>query len=150
LTPLSITMFMAGIVGGILLDGVGARPMLLLGGGIVIVAMLGMTFYVSDATTLAEMLVVIGLGMDAFNVALLMVAPGTEKGVSMGIMTTFRGIGGYFLNEALRHTVTFDQAFTNLCMTATAVVGLSFLLMAYFVFRIRKVARPTSAPAAQA
>ena len=96
------------------------------------------------------MLVVIGLGMGtgmgAFNVALLMVTPGTERGISMGIMTTFRGVGGliapvvggYFLNEALRHTVTFDQAFNNLYMTATAVMALSFLLMAYFVFRVRQ------------
>jgi EmrB/QacA subfamily drug resistance transporter len=161
LTPLSVTMFIAGIIGGITLDRVGARPMLLLSGAIMIVAMLGMTYYVSDATTLAEMLVIIGLGMGAgmgaFNVALLMVTPGTERGISMGIMTTFRGVGGliapvvggYFLNEALRGTVTYDQAFTNLYMTATAVVALSFLLMAYFVFRIRKVARPTSAPAPQ-
>ena len=154
LTPLSITMFIAGIAGGILLDRIGPKPMLLVSGLIMIVAMLGLTYYVSDATTLAVTLVVIGLGMGAgmgaFNVALLMVTPGTERGISMGIMTTFRGVGGliapvvggYFLNEALRHTVTFDQAFTNLYMTATAVVALSFLLMAYFVFRVRKVARP--------
>jgi MFS family permease len=161
LTPLSVSMFIAGIIGGIVLDRIGARPMLLLSGLLMIVAMLGMTYYVTDATTLAEILVVIGLGMGAgmgaFNVALLMVTPGTERGISMGIMTTFRGVGGliapvvggYFINEALHKTVTYGQAFTNLYMTATAVVALSFLLMAYFVFRIRRVARPTSAPAPQ-
>ena len=100
------------------------------------------------------MLVIIGLGMGAgmgaYNVALISVTPGTGRGVSMGIMTTFRGIGGliapvvggYFLNEALDHTVTFDQAFNSLYMTATAVVALSFLLIAYFVFRTRNTAKP--------
>lgn len=160
LTPLSATMFIAGIIGGIVLDRVGPKPLLLVSGLVMIVAMLGMTYYVSDAATLAEILVVIGLGMGtgmgAFNVALLMVTPGTERGISMGIMSTFRGVGGliapvvggYFLDEALRHTVTFGQAFTDLYMTATAVVALSFLLMAYFVFRIRKVPRPAARPAA--
>ncbi|HEY3274928.1 MAG TPA: MFS transporter [Methanocella sp.] len=154
LTPLSITMFIAGIVGGVLLDRFGHKPMLLLSGVIMIIAMLGMTYYVSDSSSLAVMLVIIGLGMGAgmgaFNVALISVTPGTERGISMGIMTTFRGVGGliapvvggYFLNEALRQTVTFDQAFNNLYMTATAVVALSFLLIAYFVFRTRKIAKP--------
>ncbi len=93
--------------------------------------------------------------MGAFNVALLSVTPGTERGISMGIMTTFRGVGGliapvvggYFLNEALRHMVTFDQAFNNLYMTATAGVALSFLLIAYFVFRTRNAAKPVPAVA---
>jgi MFS family permease len=154
LTPLSITMFIAGIVGGVLLDRFGHKPMLLLSGVIMIVAMLGLTYYASDSGSLAVMLVIIGLGMGAgmgaFNVALISVTPGTERGISMGIMTTFRGVGGliapvvggYFLNEALRHTVTFDEAFNNLYMTATAVVALSFLLLAYFVFRTRNVPKP--------
>ncbi len=161
LTPLSVTMFVAGIVCGIILDRIGPKPLLLASGLIMVVAMLGMTYYVTDAVTLAEMLVVIGLGMGAgmgaSTVALLMVTPGTERGISMGIMTTFRGVGGliapvvggYFINEALHGTVTYSQAFTNLYMVATAVVSLSFLLMAYFVFRIRKVPRPTSKPVAQ-
>ncbi len=125
LTPLSVAMFIGGISGGILLDKIGHKPMLLAGGLILTVAMFGLAYYVNDATSLAVALVIIGLGMGmgmgAFNVALLAVTPGTEKGISMGIMSTFRGIGGmiapviggYFLNEALDKNVTFGQAFTE-------------------------------------
>ena len=98
LTPLSVAMFIGGISGGILLDKIGHKPMLLAGGLILTVAMFGLAYYVNDSISLAIALVIIGLGMGmgmgAFNVALLAVTPGTEKGISMGIMSTFRGIGG--------------------------------------------------------
>ena len=88
--------------------------------------------------------------MGAFQVALLAVTPGTERGISMGIMTTFRGVGGliapvvggYFLNEALHQVVTFDQAFTNIFLTATAGATIAFVLLAYFIFRLRNAAKP--------
>ncbi len=159
MTPLSITMFISGIGGGIVLDRIGPKITLLASGLIMIVAMLMMTYYVSDAVTLTEALILIGLsvgaGISAFNVAVLMVSPGTERGISMGIMTTFRGIGSlippvvgaYFLNDAQRHTVTFGHAFNNLYLTTIIAMVLSLLLIAYFAFHIRKVAKPIAAPA---
>jgi fucose permease len=98
----------------------------------------------------------IGVG-GAFTVALQAITPGTEQGASMGIMTTFRGIGGlvapvaggFFLNEALQHTVTYGQAFTDMYLAATAAVAIAFLLTAYFVIRTRKTAIPATAPAVQ-
>ncbi|HMK47987.1 MAG TPA: MFS transporter [Methanocella sp.] len=162
MTPLSVTMFIAGIVCGIILDKIGPKPLLLASGLITTVAMLMMTYYVSDTVTLAETLVVIGLGMGAgmgaSTIALIMVTPGTERGISMGVLTTFRGVGGliapvvggYFINEALHHTMTYSQAFTHLYLTSTIAVALSFLLLTYLVFRIRKIPRPVAPSIRQA
>ena len=154
LTPLSVSMLIAGIVGGILLDKIGFKPMLMTGGILACVALFMMTYFVNDSLSLSIVLVIIGLGMGgtmgAFQVALLAVTPGTERGISMGIMTTFRGVGGliapvvggYFLNEALHQVVTFDQAFTNIFLTATAGATIAFVLLAYFIFRLRNAAKP--------
>ena len=98
-----------------------------------------------------------GMGMGAFNVALLAVTPGTEKGISMGIMSTFRGmggmiapvIGGYFLNEALDKNVTFGQAFTNLYLVAAVGTVISVGLILYFIFRSRKVIKTVQIPVPQ-
>ncbi len=161
LTPLSVAMFIGGISGGILLDKIGHKPMLLAGGLILTVAMFGLAYYVNDDTSLAVALVIIGLGMGmgmgAFNVALLAVTPGTEKGISMGIMSTFRGIGGmiapviggYFLNEALVKNITFGQAFTNLYLVAAAGTVVSVLLIAYFILRSRKAVKIVQMPVPQ-
>ena len=83
------------------------------------------------------------------------VTPGTEQGATMGIMGTFRSIGGmiapvvggYFLNEALLHTATYGQAFTDIYIAATAAVTITFLLIAYYVVRTRKATIPATPPA---
>jgi EmrB/QacA subfamily drug resistance transporter len=158
LTPRSITIFLASIVGGILIDKFGHKLMMLTGGLVMIMSMLGMMYFVNDPISLAVVLVIMGLGwgmgMGAFSVALLAITPSTEQGVSMGIMTTFRGIGGliapvvggFFLNEALRHTATYSQAFTGIYIAAIAGVSISFLLIAYFVLRTQKAEIPTTQP----
>ena len=162
LTPRSVTIFLASIVGGILIDKFGYKLMMLIGGLIMIVAMLGMMYFVNDPISLAVVLVMTGIawGMGvggAFTVALQAVTPGTEQGASMGIMTTFRGIGGliapvaggFFLNEALLHTVTYSQAFANIYLVSTASVAIAFLLTAYFVLRTRKAVAIAPLPAQQ-
>ena len=159
LTPRSITIFLASIVGGILIDKFGHKLMMLLGGLVMIVAMLGMMYFVNDPISLAVVLVLTGLGwgmgMGAFTVALQAVTPGKEQGASMGIMTTFRGIGGmiapvvggFFLNEALRHTATYSHAFADMYLASTAAVIIAFLLVAYFVLRTRNTETPATPPA---
>ena len=159
MTPRSITMFISGIVGGILLDKFGHKIMMLIGGLITIAVMLAMAYLVNDPISLSIVLVVMGLVFGyigaAFSVALMAVTPGTEQGATMGIMGTFRSIGGmiapviggYFLNEALLHTATYGQAFTDIYIAATAAVTITFLLMAYYVIRARKAAIPATPPA---
>ena len=156
LTPLSISMFLFGLVGGALLDKYGFKPMLIICGVIMSIGLAAMTYYVTDSLSLAITLVILGMGMGtgmaAFQIALLSITPGTEKGTSTGILMTFRGIGGviapviggYFLNQGQMKTITYSQAFNDIFLTATAASVIAMALIVYFIIRTRKIGKPTA------
>ena len=70
----------------------------MIGSLVSIVAMYALAYYVTDSTGLAIVLVTMGagfgLGMGAFQVLMLALTPGTEKGTSSAILNTFKGVGG--------------------------------------------------------
>jgi EmrB/QacA subfamily drug resistance transporter len=153
LTPLSISMFLFGLVGGALLDKYGFKPMLIICGAIMGIGLAAMTYYVTDSISLAITLVILGMGMGtgmaAFQIALLSITPGTEKGTSTGILMTFRGIGGviapviggYFLNQGQMKTITYSQAFSNIFLSATVAAIIAMVLIVYFIVRTRKIGK---------
>lgn len=142
LTPMSVSLLIFAIIGGVLLDKIGAKPMLVIGSLISIISLAGLAYYVTDSFSLAIILVVIGagfgLGMGAYQVLILALTPGSEKGTSSAILNTFKGIGGaigpvvggYFLTNASDHVYTMSQAFNYIFLfgMATGIIALVFLV----------------------
>ncbi len=141
LTPLSITVLITSILGGVLLDKFGAKRMLLLGSPILSAGLLGLAYYVTDSITLSVCLVLIGIGMgfttSAFQVLMMSFIPRDEEGTGVGVLNTFKGIGGtigpltgsFFLGAALSGTITFGHAFNNLFLFGTAVSIIAIILL---------------------
>lgn len=159
LMPLSISLFIFGLVGGVLVDKFGAKSVLVIWSIIRCIGFAGLTYCVTDSLSLAIMLFVIGVGVgggtSVFTVALLSRTPGTEKGVSSAILMTFKGIGGivgpvvggYFLNQAQMQTETYSQAFSNIFLSTIVATIIGLVLIAYFVISTRKTSKPiASAP----
>jgi EmrB/QacA subfamily drug resistance transporter len=151
LTPLAISLFFFAIIGGILLDKIGAKPMLILGSVVSIASFYGMAYYVTNSTSLVIMLVIggagFGLGMGAYQVLILAMTPGTDKGTSSGLLNTFKGIGGaigpviggFFLTDAVTNKIyTVSQAFTYIFLFAMATSIIALVLLAYLAIISRQ------------
>ncbi len=143
LTPMSVSLLVFAILGGVLLDKLGAKPMLVIGSLVAIVAMYALAYYVTDQTSLAIVLVMMGagfgLGMGAFQVLMLALTPGTEKGTSSAILNTFKGVGGtigpvvggFFLTNASNKMYTISAAFNYIFLFATAMGVLALVFLVY-------------------
>lgn len=143
LTPLSVAIMVSAIVGGILQDKFGPKPMLLIGSVIAAVSVFILAVYVNDATSLAFMLILCGagagLGMGAFQIIMMSYMPESEKGTGSGILNTFQNIGstfgsvigGYFLAKATSQTITINQAFSSIFWfgAAMAIIAIGFVMM---------------------
>ena len=146
LTPMSVSLMVTAIVGGVLLDKFGAKAMLLIGCVFASGAAIYLAEYVNDPTSLAIALTSIGiglgLGMGAFQIIMLSYMPESEKGTGTGILMTFKNvgstigsvIGGFFLSDVTRKVATFGQAFHNIfwvgaTMAIIAVVMVVFLIV---------------------
>ncbi|CDG65619.1 MAG: hypothetical protein PWQ15_1384 [Methanobacterium sp.] len=149
LTPLSITVLVTSILGGVLLDKFGSKRMLLVGSPILSVGLLGLAYYATDSITLSAFLVLVGMGMgfttSAFQVLMMSFLPRDEEGVGVGVLNTFKGIGGtigplagsFFLGAALSGTITFINAFNNLFLFGTLVSIISIILLVIVVLMDR-------------
>jgi EmrB/QacA subfamily drug resistance transporter len=147
LTPLSVSLMVAAIAGGIIMDRIGAKIMIVLGGIVTTAAIFYLTGYVTDSMTLAIALAAIGiglgLGMGAFQLVMLSWMPESEKGTGTGILGTFKNvgstigsvIGGFVLSDATRHVITLDQAFHNVfwigVYMAIVSVGLAIAMIVF-------------------
>jgi EmrB/QacA subfamily drug resistance transporter len=162
LTPLSVSLLIAAIVGGILIDKFGSKPILLIGTMISVVGVFGMAQYVNDSLSLAIVLAIIGLGMGigmgAFQIIMISFMPKSEVGTGTGILNTFRNsgmtvgsvIGGFFLADATSKVVTYAQAFSNIFWFGTVISILAVIMIAYLIVIDRKrIDIPVSVPAQQ-
>jgi EmrB/QacA subfamily drug resistance transporter len=152
LTPMSVGMFVMSFIGGVLLDKIGYRPMLLAGMFILVAGLAGMAFFVNDSLSLALDLVVCGVGMgismSTFQTTLVYITSDKEKGVSQGIMGMFRGVGGliapivggFILNEAMQGTITYAQAFKYVFIAGILALLVATVLILYFNVRSKKTA----------
>lgn len=147
LTPMSVSLMVAAIIGGVLLDKFGAKVMLLIGCVFASGATIYLAQYVNDPTSLAVALAGIGIGlglsMGAFQIIMLSYMPESEKGTGTGILMTFKNvgstvgsvIGGFFLSDVTRRIATFSQAFHNIfwvgAIMAIATVVLVILLIVW-------------------
>ena len=150
LTPLSISLLLCSIVGGVLIDKIGTKPIIAAGMALLGIALFGMGYWVTDSISLAIALFLVGAGMGftltACQVAMLAITPGKEEGASMGVQNTFRNIGGivapivggYFLNEALIKTISYTQAFTDLFLISVLTTIAGLVILAYFIIRTHK------------
>jgi EmrB/QacA subfamily drug resistance transporter len=146
LTPLSVSLLVAAIAGGILIDRFGTKPILLIGMIISAVGLFGMAQYVNDSISLGIFLAVIGLGMGvgmgAFQIIMVSFMPKSEIGTGTGILNTFRNsgmtvgtvIGGFFLADATNKVVTFGQAFGNIFWFGTVISILSAVMVVYLIY----------------
>ena len=149
LTPLSITVLITSILGGVLLDKFGAKRMLLVGSPILSAGLLGLAYYATNSITLSVSLVLIGIGMgfttSAFQVLMMSFIPRDEEGTGVGVLNTFKGIGGtigpltgsFFLGAALSGTMTFIHAFNNLFLFGTVVSIIAIILLVMVVLMDR-------------
>ncbi|MGF7117088.1 MFS transporter [Methanobacterium oryzae] len=149
LTPLSITLLITAILGGVLLDKFGAKRMLLLGSPVLSAGLFWLAYYVTDSISLSVALVLIGIGMgfttSAFQVLMMSFIPRNEEGTGVGILNTFKGVGGtigpiagsFFLGTALSGTITYSHAFSNLFMFGTIVSIIAIILLIIVVIMDR-------------
>ena len=145
LTPLSITVLITAILGGVLLDKFGAKRMLLLGSPVLSAGLLGLAYCVTDSISLSVALILIGIGMgfttSAFQVLMMSFIPRNEEGTGVGVLNTFKGIGGtigpiagsFFLGAALSGTITYGHAFSNLFLFGTIVSIIALILLVIVV-----------------
>lgn len=158
MTPLSISLLVAAILGGILIDRFGSKPILMIGTLISIVGLFGMAQYVNNSLSLGVVLAILGLGlgmgMGAYQIIMISFMPKSETGTGTGILNTFRNsgttvgsvIGGFFLADATSKAVTYGQAFNNIFWFGTAMAVLSAVFIAYLILRgDRKVRIPVPA-----
>lgn len=158
MTPVSITLFLASLAGGVLLDKAGFRPVIFASGATLAAGLAGMAIFVHSSLSLAVDLVLIGagagMGISAFQVALLSVTQRKEQGAIMGINATFKGIGsmiallagGYLLNEGTKGTITYGQAFTYLFGIGVLTIFIAMGLIVYFLVRTRRTTIPATPP----
>ena len=150
LTPMAVSLFIFAIIGGVLLDKVGTKPMLILGTLVSIASLYALAYYVTDSTGLVIVMIIIGggfgLGMGAYQVLMMAMTPGTDKGTSSALLNTFKGIGGaigpviggFFLTDAVSNKLySVGQAFTYIFLfaMATAVVALVLLIFLAIITR---------------
>ena len=145
LTPLSITVFITAILGGVLLDKFGAKRMLLLGSPVLSAGLFGLAYCVTDSISLSVALILIGIGMgfttSAFQVLMMSFIPRDEEGTGVGVLNTFKGVGGtigpiagsFFLGAALSGIITYSHAFSNLFMFGTIVSIIAIILLVIVV-----------------
>ena len=145
LTPLSITVLITAILGGVLLDKFGAKRMLLLGSPVLSAGLFGLAYCVTDSISLSVALILIGIGMgfttSAFQVLMMSFIPRNEEGTGVGVLNTFKGIGGtigpiagsFFLGAALSGTITYGYAFSNLFMFGAIVSIIAIILLVIVV-----------------
>jgi MFS family permease len=147
LTPYTGTMLVMAIIGGILIDKLGTKPLMLIGLIISGLAFYGLMNYATDAISLAILLVIAALGWgvvsNAFQVSMMAMTPKTQKGSSSAILNTFKGIGGmitplmggYYLTNATNKVYSMSQAFNNIFMTAAFLLIIGAALMVYIIIR---------------
>ena len=145
LTPLSITVLITAILGGVLLDKFGAKRMLLLGSPVLSAGLFGLAYCVTDSISLSVALILIGIGMgfttSAFQVLMMSFIPRNEEGTGVGVLNTFKGVGGtigpiagsFFLGAALSGIITYSHAFSNLFMFGTIVSIIAIILLVIVV-----------------
>ena len=145
LTPLSITVLITAILGGVLLDKFGAKRMLLLGSPVLSAGLFWLAYCVTDSISLSVALILIGIGMgfttSAFQVLMMSFIPRNEEGTGVGVLNTFKGIGGtigpiagsFFLGAALSGTITYSHAFSNLFLFGTVVSIIALILLVIVV-----------------
>ena len=145
LTPLSITVLITAILGGVLLDKFGAKRMLLLGSPVLSAGLFGLAYCVTDSISLSVALILIGIGMgfttSAFQVLMMSFIPRNEEGTGVGVLNTFKGVGGtigpiagsFFLGAALSGIITYSHAFSNLFMFGAIVSIIAIILLVIVV-----------------
>ncbi len=158
MAPVSISMFLMSIAGGVLLDKVGFRPIIFASGAVLAAGFAGMAIFVHSSLSLAVDLVLIGagagMGISAFQVALMSVTQRKEQGAIMGINATFKSIGsmialiagGFLLNEGMKGTITYGQSFTYLFGLGMLTIIIAMGLIMYFLVRSRKTTIPATHP----
>ncbi len=159
LTPLSVSLLVAAIVGGILIDRFGSKPILLIGMIVSAIGLFGMAQYVNDSLSLAIVLAILGIGlgvgMGAFQLIMVSFMPESERGTGTGILNTFRNsgmtvgsvIGGFFLADATSKVVTYGQAFGNIFWFGTVMAILAAVMAGYLIIVDRtKTVKAESVP----
>ena len=154
LTPLSISMLIMALIGGVLLDKFGAKRVLLLGSPILSLGLFILTYYVTGSTGLAITLAIIGLGMgltlSAYQLLMLSYMPKGEEATGAGILNTFKGvgntlgpvIGAFFLVNVTK--ATLSQAFSNIFLFGTVASIIAVALLIFLAINDRPSNKPVS------
>ena len=147
LTPLSVVLMISAVLGGILIDKFGAKPILMISSLATGAAIFGVSLYVSDSLSLAIMLALLGLslglGLGAFQIIMMSYMPESEKATGSGILGTFENIGGsvgsvigaFFLADAAKKAITLSQAFSNIFWAGAIIAIIATVLVAYLTIQ---------------
>jgi EmrB/QacA subfamily drug resistance transporter len=147
LTPLSVVLMISAVLGGILIDKFGAKPILMISSLATGAAIFGVSLYVSDSLSLAIILALLGLslglGLGAFQIIMMSYMPESEKATGSGILGTFENIGGsvgsvigaFFLADAAKKAITLNQAFSNIFWAGAIIAIIATVLVAYLTIQ---------------
>lgn len=142
LTPYTLMVFVMSIIGGILIDKIGTKPILVIG---LLIASFGfflLANYVNNYIGLIIVLIIIAAGWGAssgaFQVNVLLSSPESEKGSSSAILNTFKGIGGMvtpiiggFFLTTTNYTTAFNLIFLSASVLLLVADSLLFLVLVF-------------------
>jgi EmrB/QacA subfamily drug resistance transporter len=138
LTAYTGTIFVMSLVGGMLIDKLGAKPLMLAGLATSCFAFIGLALFGSNLLFLILLLIIAALGWgvvtNGFQVTILGITPKSEKGSSSAILNTFRGIGGVFtplIGGYFLSRQSSNVAFHSIFWTAAILLVISIALVAY-------------------
>jgi EmrB/QacA subfamily drug resistance transporter len=98
LTPLTVSVLVMAILGGKLMDRYGMKPVMLIGAIIMCVGLFALVFLVEDTTSLAIVLLFMGIGvgfcMGSFQTLIISMVPAKLKGSGTGVVNVFMNMGG--------------------------------------------------------
>jgi EmrB/QacA subfamily drug resistance transporter len=146
LLPMTVTMFLGGILAGRLADILGAKPMLVAGSATTIAAMAWLAashsrswevYLVSALTGLG-----IGLAFSAMSALIVQAVPQAQTGVASGMNANIRTIGGSIGTAVMASIVTSGAAASGLPRDSGYTHGFWFLAAAAALALIASLAIP--------
>lgn len=139
-TPLAISSMIASLVGGLLVDKVGAKKVLMLGFAVSLVGALSLAFLVESLGALIVTISIFGFGIGIIigaplNVMIIQNIAITETGSAVGYLSLFRSVGSTLGPTIAGILLTVFQNDFSLIYIVSAVLSMISLML---IFALKK------------
>jgi MFS family permease len=143
-TPLAIASMAASLVGGVLVDKIGAKRTLVAGFALVAVGALSLAFWVEGLPAFLSVLVLLGFGVGIvigapLNVLMLQAVEPNETGSAIGSLSLFRSLGSTLgPTMAGMFLVWFANGFAAAFLASGIVSAVGIVVLLTFVRNARR------------